>query len=98
MKRRNDIGVVVPDLVSMGDPEWSVVEAARENAFNGSFSTWCLSCARGLKGSAPKRMLCKFLGILRPMSKFSQVCFLLATGLLAASACMLIATVLMAKR
>ena len=38
----------VPDSVQRGDPSWSVTEAARQNAFNGCASGWCLDCARSL--------------------------------------------------
>jgi hypothetical protein len=37
--------VWVPDSVRRGDPAWSVTEACRTNAFNGTGSGWCLSCA-----------------------------------------------------
>jgi hypothetical protein len=35
----------VPDGVQEGDCEESIIEAARENAYNGMFSGWCLKCA-----------------------------------------------------
>jgi hypothetical protein len=37
--------VWVPDSVRKHDPIWSVTEAARENAYNGHLSAWCLKCA-----------------------------------------------------
>lgn len=40
--------VWVPDSVSVYDPLWSVVDAGRRNAFNGSRSGWCLHCAKRL--------------------------------------------------
>lgn len=49
--------VWVPDSIRRGDPSWAVTEAARENAFNGHWSGWCLDCARLLSGhtKSPKR-------------------------------------------
>ena len=40
--------VWVPDTVSMGDSVESVTEQARRFAYNGSWSGWCLTCARWL--------------------------------------------------
>lgn len=37
--------VWVPDSVRRGDPEWSVTEACRQNAWNGHHTAWCLKCA-----------------------------------------------------
>jgi hypothetical protein len=37
--------VWVPDIVRRKDPDWSVTEAARLNAYNGHLSGWCISCA-----------------------------------------------------
>lgn len=45
MQREGDWQVWVPDSVMRGDPEWSVTEAARQNAWNGHLSAWCLKCA-----------------------------------------------------
>lgn len=45
--------VWVPDGVKLSDPIWSVTEIARQNAFNGSWSGWCLSCARKLGHAGP---------------------------------------------
>ena len=36
----------MPDSVERRDPEWSVTEAARQNAYNGMLSGWCIGCAR----------------------------------------------------
>lgn len=44
--------VWVPDSVRRGDPAWSVIEAARLNAYNGHLSGWCITCAP--KAEAPK--------------------------------------------
>lgn len=38
--------VWVPDGVLKGDPEWSVTESSRRNAYNGHHSGWCLECAK----------------------------------------------------
>lgn len=35
----------VPDGMRRSDPVWSFEEAARQNAYNGSMSGWCLKCA-----------------------------------------------------
>ncbi len=43
--------VWVPDSVRMGDPGWSVIDAGRRNAYNGSGGGWCLRCAQKLCGS-----------------------------------------------
>lgn len=40
--------VWVPDAVRLGDPAWSVSEFARQSAFNGTSSGWCLKCAQTL--------------------------------------------------
>ena len=40
--------VWVNDGVRLRDPGWSVYEAARQGAFNGSGSGWCVRCARKL--------------------------------------------------
>jgi hypothetical protein len=45
--------VWVPDIVRAGDPPESVTEAARQSAFNGTWSFWCLNCARKLSNQAP---------------------------------------------
>lgn len=44
--------VWVPDGTQLGDPAWSVTERAREFAYNGEWTAWCLQCA--LKLSPPK--------------------------------------------
>ncbi len=45
MRQEGSPMVHVPDSVQRGDPAWSVEEACRQNAFNGTFSGWCLECA-----------------------------------------------------
>ena len=40
-----DWRVWVPDGVLRSDPEWSVTESCRLNAYNGHRSAWCLDCA-----------------------------------------------------
>lgn len=52
MQQNGAWGVWVPDGVRVGDPSWSVTESARRNAYNGTFTTWCLDCA--LRLSPPK--------------------------------------------
>ena len=46
MQRNGATLVWIPDGVSIFDPPWSVTEMARQGAFNGSGSGWCLRCAR----------------------------------------------------
>lgn len=46
--------VWVPDSVMITDPVWSVIEAGRLNARNGSHSGWCLSCALKVSGKKPQ--------------------------------------------
>lgn len=41
--------VWVPDSARKGDPEWSVTEESRQNAYNGHHSGWCLTCAKQFK-------------------------------------------------
>jgi len=45
MQKPGSLQVWVPDSVCRGDPEWSVTEACRENAYNGFHSGWCIKCA-----------------------------------------------------
>jgi hypothetical protein len=45
MQPANSWQVWVPDSVRKGDPDWSISEAARLNAYNGESSAWCLDCA-----------------------------------------------------
>lgn len=45
--------VWVPDSVRKNDPDWSVTEASRLNAFNGHLSGWCLACAKSLSPRPP---------------------------------------------
>ena len=40
--------VQVPDIVQVGDPEWSITETSRRYAHNGDYFGWCLNCARSL--------------------------------------------------
>lgn len=71
MQRDPEWIVYVPDGVRIGDPGWSVTESARQNAYNGSGSGWCLTCAQALGGkpmavlkvvaSDPERMAGMFL-------------------------------------
>lgn len=49
MQRPGALKVWVPDGITKRDPAWSVTEAAREGAYNGSRSAWCLSCAKSFK-------------------------------------------------
>jgi hypothetical protein len=51
--------VWVPDGVRRGDPEWSVTESARRNAYNGHSSGWCLKCAQTLKEKPPSPVASK---------------------------------------
>lgn len=44
--------VWVPDGMRRTDPAWSIEEACRLSANNGSFTAWCLGCAP--KAEAPK--------------------------------------------
>lgn len=48
MQPRDSLSVWVPDGVRKGDPVWSVTESCREYAYNGSFTSWCVSCAKSL--------------------------------------------------
>jgi hypothetical protein len=61
MQPRGSVVVYVPDSVLEGDPAWSVTEAARLNAYNGSGSGWCVKCAQNLnrsdEGELPDRGL-----------------------------------------
>jgi hypothetical protein len=43
--RKGDTEVQVPDAVNAGDSADVITEACRRNAYNGSFSAWCLPCA-----------------------------------------------------
>lgn len=49
MQRPNSLAAWLPDSVQQGDPAWSVTEACRQNAYNGSFSAWCIPCAKTIK-------------------------------------------------
>jgi hypothetical protein len=48
MQRAESLEVWVPDGILLGDPAWSVSEKAREMAYNGNFSAWCMECAQKL--------------------------------------------------
>lgn len=48
MEAADSIMVWVPDGTRRGDPGWSVSERARQGAYNGGASGWCLNCARSL--------------------------------------------------
>jgi hypothetical protein len=52
MQRSNSWMVWVPDSVKSSDPDWSVTEACRLNAYNGHSSGWCLKCALGFSKKA----------------------------------------------
>jgi hypothetical protein len=43
--RAGEWEVWVPDGIQQRDPAWAVEEQCRINAYNGSFSMWCLKCA-----------------------------------------------------
>jgi hypothetical protein len=45
MQKPNSLMVWVPDNVKSGDPEWSISEQCRINAYNGDHSAWCMKCA-----------------------------------------------------
>lgn len=45
MQPSGSLQVWVPDGVRKRDPDWSVTEACRVNAWNGSHSAWCVRCA-----------------------------------------------------
>jgi len=47
--------VQVPDFVRSGDPEWSVIEACRINAYNGTSTGWCIKCAKFNFGGEPNQ-------------------------------------------
>ncbi len=49
MQPPNSLQAWIPDSVRRGDPAWSVTEACRVNAYNGSSSAWCIKCAKSIK-------------------------------------------------
>ena len=56
MQPLGSVMVWVPDGTMPWDPDWSVTERCRLNAYNGNASGWCLNCAKklGNKGIIPK--------------------------------------------
>lgn len=61
MQPAGSVIVWVPRGVLPSDPEWSIKETGRENAFNGHWSGWCLGCAKKLGRKGPESWLRRWL-------------------------------------
>lgn len=70
MQPAGSLIVWIPHTVKSSDSEWSITEAARQNTYNGKFTSWCRSCA---PKKSNKFIMKKIIDIVQKMPKIPTI-------------------------